>query len=230
MHAGYHLGVLNTCLHWVAVDLDFDETKGGSVVVSAALVGAAVGALLAGQFADAVGPKKALVINNVSLIVGCVLCAWAPGGLWAAIIGTIPILLYNDLGTWKFYSSDWPLYRSRMKSRMPTQGVYDRKSSLLTSPLKYPSNMQHELSKQIISINLVPWDEMACGHAKWHLASRIMQPIGQFDVVEIPENVSLSNDWWLPTVSIGDSDTFSRSMWQDVTKIIKRNVWERSSQ
>ena len=91
--AGYHLGVLNTCLHWVAEDLGFDETRGGSLVVSAALVGAAVGALLAGQFADRVGPKKALLLNNSSLIVGCILIAWAPGGIWAAILGMQPLLV-----------------------------------------------------------------------------------------------------------------------------------------
>ena len=77
----------------MAEDLGFDETRGGSLVVSAALVGAAVGALLAGQFADRVGPKKALLLNNSSLIVGCILIAWAPGGIWAAILGMQPFLM-----------------------------------------------------------------------------------------------------------------------------------------
>ena len=86
-YAGYHLGVLNTCLDFMAADLSFDVTKGGSVVVSAALIGAAVGALAAGQIADKIGPRRALIINNISLLAGSLLCAFSPGGIWAAVIG-----------------------------------------------------------------------------------------------------------------------------------------------
>lgn len=74
-------------MDWVASDLGFDVTSGGSVVVSAALIGAAVGSLAAGQFADAVGPKKALVYNNLALLAGSLLCGLTPGGFWAAVIG-----------------------------------------------------------------------------------------------------------------------------------------------
>ena len=56
MVTGYHLGVLNTSLTWVAADLDFQVTTAGAVVVSAVIVGAVFGSLFAGQFADAVGP------------------------------------------------------------------------------------------------------------------------------------------------------------------------------
>lgn len=85
--AGYHLGVLNTCLDFMAADLSFDVTKGGSVVVSAALIGAAVGALAAGQIADKTGPRRALILNNTSLLAGSLLCAFSPGGIWAAVLG-----------------------------------------------------------------------------------------------------------------------------------------------
>lgn len=85
--AGYTLGILNTCLDWMAGDLDFDVTKGGSIVVSAALIGASIGSLAAGQFADRVGPGKALVVNNISLLAGSVLCAFSYGGIWAAVVG-----------------------------------------------------------------------------------------------------------------------------------------------
>ena len=86
---GYILGVLNTSLKWMAEDLNFDETKGGSLVVSAALLGAIIGSLAAGQIADAFGPKKALAANNVPLLFGYVLCAWAPGGFWTVVAGDL---------------------------------------------------------------------------------------------------------------------------------------------
>lgn len=89
-NAGYHLGVLNTCLEWMAADLDFEVAKGGSVVVSAALIGASFGSLGAGQFADSVGPGRAMAINNLSLLVGSLLYSICPGGIWAAIIGQFP--------------------------------------------------------------------------------------------------------------------------------------------
>ena len=69
------------------MDLRFAVEKGGSVVVSAALIGAAIGSLAAGQFADRIGPGKALLWNNVLLLVGSLLCAVSPGGIWAAVIG-----------------------------------------------------------------------------------------------------------------------------------------------
>ncbi|EIE21964.1 general substrate transporter, partial [Coccomyxa subellipsoidea C-169] len=73
--AGYHLGILNTALFWVTKDLGLDFTSQGAVVVSAVVVGAVVGSLFAGQAADALGPKKALLINNAWLLVGTALHA-----------------------------------------------------------------------------------------------------------------------------------------------------------
>lgn len=87
--AGYHLGVLNTALFWLTKDLHLDFAKEGAIVVSAVLVGAVVGSLFAGQAADAMGPKKALLINNAWLIVGCVLCAATPGGYWGLLAGAL---------------------------------------------------------------------------------------------------------------------------------------------
>lgn len=84
---GYCLGVLNTCLDWMADDLGFQVARGGSVVVSSALIGASVGSITAGQFADSVGPGKALLYNNFLLLLGSVLCAATPGGMFAAIVG-----------------------------------------------------------------------------------------------------------------------------------------------
>jgi major inositol transporter-like SP family MFS transporter len=90
--AGYHLGILNTSLYWVTKDLGLDFTSQGAVIVSAVVVGAVVGSLFAGQAADALGPKKALLINNAWLLVGTVLCAAAPGGYWGLLAGMPPRL------------------------------------------------------------------------------------------------------------------------------------------
>jgi MFS family permease len=93
--AGYHLGVLNTALYWLTKDLNLDFTSQGATVVSAVLVGAVLGSLFAGQAADALGPKKALLINNAWLVAGCLLCAAAPGGYWGILAGEtcLPLLI-----------------------------------------------------------------------------------------------------------------------------------------
>ncbi len=80
------MGVLNTCLHFVASDLKFSETSAGAVVVSALLVGAAIGSLLAGGLADRLGPKAASVSNTLPLFLGLAICAVSEQ-LWAMILG-----------------------------------------------------------------------------------------------------------------------------------------------
>ncbi len=76
------------------------------MVVSAALIGAAVGSLLAGQLADRIGPGKALLWNNVLLLVGSLLCAVSPGGIWAAVIGKSTELLFSYEGA---RHADWQI-------------------------------------------------------------------------------------------------------------------------
>ena len=46
-----------------------------------------MGSLFAGQAADALGPKKALLLNNAWLLVGCVLCSGTPTGYWGLLAG-----------------------------------------------------------------------------------------------------------------------------------------------
>jgi len=72
---GYALGVMNTVLDTISSDLEFDPQVGGAFVVSILLLGGAAGALGAGVFADAVGTKRAQVINVLFLIVGSALSA-----------------------------------------------------------------------------------------------------------------------------------------------------------
>ena len=87
MIAGFHLGILNTAEAWVAKDLGLDLASQGAVITSAVIVGAVVGSLFAGQAADALGPKKALLLNNAWLLVGCVLCSGTPTGYWGLLAG-----------------------------------------------------------------------------------------------------------------------------------------------
>ncbi|CAL5223439.1 g5955 [Coccomyxa viridis] len=84
---GFHLGILNTAEAWVAKDLGLDLATQGAIITSAVIVGAVVGSLFAGQAADALGPKKALLLNNAWLLVGCVLCSGTPTGYWGLLAG-----------------------------------------------------------------------------------------------------------------------------------------------
>ena len=84
--AGYHIGVLNTCLDYVAHDLHFSQTNTGAVVVSALLVGAALGSLMAGALADRLGPRTASVLNTLPLFAGITICA-AAEQLWSMLLG-----------------------------------------------------------------------------------------------------------------------------------------------
>ncbi len=62
----------------------------GAVVVSALLVGAIFGSLGAGPAADALGPRRALLLNNAFFAAGSLLGAATPGGYWGAIAGARP--------------------------------------------------------------------------------------------------------------------------------------------
>ncbi|KAK9819874.1 hypothetical protein WJX72_003513 [[Myrmecia] bisecta] len=84
---GYHMGVLNTSLWFVALDLHFDYVKAGAFVVAVLMVGASLGALSAGQIADAVGPGRALMYNNLFNVAGCILCAATPLGYSSLLAG-----------------------------------------------------------------------------------------------------------------------------------------------
>ena len=84
-------GVLNTCLAYVSQDVGVTEAKGGAVMTSILLVGAAAGGFFAGQVADAVGPCKTLQYNNVYLFSGSLLACTAPPGargFWGMLLGT----------------------------------------------------------------------------------------------------------------------------------------------
>ena len=76
---GYHLGIVNPALEYLAKDLGIAasvQLKG--LVVSMVLVGATAGSLVAGKLADVFGRKKALIGVAAPLAVGSFLCSCAP--------------------------------------------------------------------------------------------------------------------------------------------------------
>lgn len=84
-------GVLNTCLTYISQDVGVTEAKGGAVMTSILLVGAASGGFFAGQIADAIGPRRTLQYNNIPLLLGSFLGFVAPNsafGFWSLLLGT----------------------------------------------------------------------------------------------------------------------------------------------
>ncbi|KAL7090292.1 hypothetical protein ACP275_12G031800 [Erythranthe tilingii] len=75
---GYHLGVINGALEYLAKDLGFPEnTVLQGWVVSALLAGATVGSFTGGSLADKFGRTKTFMLDAIPLTVGAFLCATA---------------------------------------------------------------------------------------------------------------------------------------------------------
>lgn len=75
---GYHLGVVNGALEYLAKDLGIAEnTVLQGWVVSALLAGATVGSFTGGSLADKFGRTKTFVLDTIPLAVGTFLCAIA---------------------------------------------------------------------------------------------------------------------------------------------------------
>lgn len=77
-------------MSYTSNDLGITEAKGGAVITSVLLIGAAIGGFFAGQLADLIGPCKALQWNNAALLAGTLLSAAAPRGsvgFWAMLLG-----------------------------------------------------------------------------------------------------------------------------------------------
>ncbi|GBF90824.1 plastidic glucose transporter [Raphidocelis subcapitata] len=73
---GYAIGVLNTSLSAVLDSLDTDDD---SLLSSAVVAGAALGALCAGRLADGLGPRRAQLLNALPFALGGALAAVARG-------------------------------------------------------------------------------------------------------------------------------------------------------
>uniref|UniRef100_A0A0D6R2G5 Major facilitator superfamily (MFS) profile domain-containing protein n=1 Tax=Araucaria cunninghamii TaxID=56994 RepID=A0A0D6R2G5_ARACU len=86
---GYHLGVVNGALEYLAKDLGFAEnTVLQGWVVSSTLAGATVGSFTGGALADKLGRKKTFQLDALPLIVGAFLSATAQN-VQAMIIGRL---------------------------------------------------------------------------------------------------------------------------------------------
>lgn len=86
---GYHLGVVNGALEYLAKDLGFAEnTVLQGWVVSTTLAGATVGSFTGGALADKFGRKKTFQLDAIPLIVGAFLSATAQN-VQAMIIGRL---------------------------------------------------------------------------------------------------------------------------------------------
>ncbi|KAL4568884.1 hypothetical protein LXL04_024501 [Taraxacum kok-saghyz] len=75
---GYHLGVVNGALEYLAKDLGIVEnTVLQGWVVSTLLAGATVGSFTGGSLADHFGRRKTFILDAIPLTIGSILCATA---------------------------------------------------------------------------------------------------------------------------------------------------------
>ncbi|CAK9204892.1 unnamed protein product [Sphagnum troendelagicum] len=86
---GYHLGVVNGALEYIAKDLGFaaDPILQGWVV-SSTLAGATVGSFTGGSLADKIGCRRTFQLDAIPLLIGTLLSANA-AGFQAMVIGRI---------------------------------------------------------------------------------------------------------------------------------------------
>ncbi|OFT50746.1 MFS transporter [Corynebacterium sp. HMSC06D04] len=73
---GYDTGVMSGALLFIGPEFDMNANQEGWVT-SMLLVGAAVGALIAGRVADAIGRRKTLILGGAVFVAGSVWCALA---------------------------------------------------------------------------------------------------------------------------------------------------------
>lgn len=86
---GYHLGVVNGALEYLARDLGIaDNTVLQGWVVSTTLAGATVGSFTGGALADKLGRKRSFQLDAIPLVVGAILSATAQS-VQAMIIGRL---------------------------------------------------------------------------------------------------------------------------------------------
>jgi len=85
---GYDTGVISGAQLYFKDDFP-DITDGQrSLVVSLALIGAAVGSLFSGTISDKIGRKKVILFADIMFTLGAIVMAWAPTITWL-IVGRI---------------------------------------------------------------------------------------------------------------------------------------------
>jgi sugar porter (SP) family MFS transporter len=100
---GYDTGVISDALLYIAPAFGLGDT-GQQVVVAALLLGALVGALVGGRFADAVGRKRTLVGAAIVFAIAALIAAFAPN---VAVLVGARVLLGFAIGV---SSAAVPLY------------------------------------------------------------------------------------------------------------------------
>ena len=89
---GYHLGIVNPALEHLARDLGIAaNVQIMGAVVSTVLVGATSGSLFAGKLADVFGRKASLSAVAGPLVVGSVMCSFAPNVAMMLLLSLIHI-------------------------------------------------------------------------------------------------------------------------------------------
>lgn len=82
---GYDTGVIGGVLPNISDDFTLDTPFSQGTVVAVLLVGAAVGALVAGRVADSLGRRKAIIATSVVFVVGLLLSIVAPA-FWVLLL------------------------------------------------------------------------------------------------------------------------------------------------
>jgi MFS transporter, SP family, major inositol transporter len=105
---GYDTGVISGALLYMKEDLDLTTTSEAFVVSSLLFPGAALGALLGGKMADALGRKGSLLVCGVLFLVGALGSALAPN---VTIMVLVRIILGFGVGA---AAATVPLYLAEM--------------------------------------------------------------------------------------------------------------------
>ena len=104
---GYDTGVISGALIFIRAQFGL-STFQQELVVSVVLVGAAVGALTGGRFADAFGRRLMLLVTAVIFVLGALVCAAAPS-MTVLVVGRLIVGLGIGLAT-----STVPIYISEV--------------------------------------------------------------------------------------------------------------------
>lgn len=95
---GYHIGVVNAPLEYIAFDLGFSgNTLAEGLVVSMFLVGAFFGCLISGWIADGLGRRRAFQVSAVPMIIGAFVSAMSPNSQ-AMLLGRLIVGLGVGVG------------------------------------------------------------------------------------------------------------------------------------
>jgi sugar porter (SP) family MFS transporter len=123
---GYDTGIIGQALPFIRDDLD-TSTFESEAVVSSLLVGAAVGAVISGWTAGAIGRRKTKIISGTIYTLAALACALAPSAWWLILARFV---LGLSVGTASFVS---PMYISELTPPRIRGGVTTFNQLMVTS-------------------------------------------------------------------------------------------------